>query len=231
MLGLTINFQRAVCSPQVLTTIAEVRTPSITHLYAYKWKVFESWWSSKEKDPVVWPILPFLQECLDGSWVPSTLKLCIAAISAIHEVDRQSVGRNGLVIRFLYGTRWLNTPRPSTIPTWGLALVLKALACPPSSLPSRILYSTCKSVINCFVILLFYADSFWVTLNESLYRCCWIKNSCNRISPIRKWIVQCVLWTVSTGSLKRISSFTNWRESQRRWWFFQFKIKGNNVFY
>ncbi len=37
--------QRAVCSPQVLTTIAEVRTPSTTHLYAYKWKVFESWCS------------------------------------------------------------------------------------------------------------------------------------------------------------------------------------------
>lgn len=121
------------------TSVAEVRTLSTTHLYAYKWKVFESWCSSKEKDPVVCSIpviLSYSQECLDGSCVPSTLKLCIAAISAIHsEVDRQSLGRNGLVIRFL----WLNPPRPSIITTWGLALVLKALACSPSLLPSQIL--------------------------------------------------------------------------------------------
>lgn len=54
----------------------------------------------------------------------------VAAISAFHnDIDKQSVWKNNLVVRFLWGTRWLNPLRPSTIPIWDLALVLKALTC------------------------------------------------------------------------------------------------------
>lgn len=35
------------------------------------------------------------------------------------------------MVKPLHGARWLNPPHPSTIPTWDLALVLKALTCSP----------------------------------------------------------------------------------------------------
>ncbi len=40
------------------------------------------------------------------------------------------IGRNDLIIRFLKGARRLSPPRPSTLPTWDLALVLDALTGP-----------------------------------------------------------------------------------------------------
>lgn len=77
-------------------------------------------------------ILAFLQHCLDGGGSPSTLKVYVAAIAAVHPpVDGCSVGRHSLVVRFLQGVRRLNPPRPPTMPPWDLALVLRALSLPP----------------------------------------------------------------------------------------------------
>ncbi|KAI2663425.1 Transposon Tf2-9 polyprotein [Labeo rohita] len=77
-------------------------------------------------------ILEFLQQRMDGSSMPSTLKVYVAAILAFHAtVDGHSVGKHDLVTRFLRGARRLRPPRPPTAPPWDLALVLEALARPP----------------------------------------------------------------------------------------------------
>ncbi len=87
------------------------------------------------EDPINCPIpiiLAFLQERFDSGRMPSTLKMCVAAITAFHaHVENRPIGRNYLIIRFLKGARRLNPPRPSTLPTWDLALVLDALTEPP----------------------------------------------------------------------------------------------------
>lgn len=103
----------------VKPTTAKGRALSTTHLYTYKWKIFESWHSTE-----LFPkfnffiILFFLQECLHGDCVPSTLQVFTVVISDFHsKVDRHSVDRNGLLIKFLRGTKWLSHPSPSTVPT------------------------------------------------------------------------------------------------------------------
>ncbi len=52
----------------------------------------------------------------------------VAAIAAQHDaVDCKSVGKHDLVIRFLRGSRRINSPRPHLVPSWDLTLVLTAL--------------------------------------------------------------------------------------------------------
>ncbi len=63
---------------------------------------------------------------------PSTLKVYVAAISAHHDpIEGRSVGKHDLVVRFLRGARRLNSPRPPSLPSWDLALVLRALQIAP----------------------------------------------------------------------------------------------------
>ncbi|KAI2646504.1 hypothetical protein H4Q32_024931 [Labeo rohita] len=63
---------------------------------------------------------------------PSTLKVYVAAIAAHHNaVDGKSLGKHDLVVRFLRGARRLNPPRPTSIPSWDLSLLLTALQRPP----------------------------------------------------------------------------------------------------
>ncbi len=59
---------------------------------------------------------------------PFTLKVYVAAIAANHDpVEGKSVGKHDLVIRFLRGAGRLNHPRPPSIPSWDLSLVLREL--------------------------------------------------------------------------------------------------------
>ncbi len=52
----------------------------------------------------------------------------MAAIAANHDpVEGKSVGKHDWVVRFLRGARRLNPPRPPSIPSWDLSLVLRAL--------------------------------------------------------------------------------------------------------
>ncbi len=94
----------------VLNTISQARAPSMRRLYALKWS-----------DPVLGDIsliLSFLQELLEKGRSPSMLMVYVAAIAASHApIDGQSVGRNNQVVRFLKGSRRLNSPRPITVPT------------------------------------------------------------------------------------------------------------------
>ncbi len=59
---------------------------------------------------------------------PIRVKVYVAAIAANHDpVNGKSLGKHDLVIRFLRGVRRLNPPRPPSIPSWDLSLVLTAL--------------------------------------------------------------------------------------------------------
>ena len=95
-------------------------------------------------------MLSFLQEGLERRLSPSTLKVYVAAIAAHHDaVDGKSLGKHDLIVRFLRGARRLNPPRPLSIPSWDLSLVLSALQRPPfeplQSAELKIL--SCKTVL------------------------------------------------------------------------------------
>ncbi len=119
----------------VVDTITSARSPSTRRLYALKWNLFVDWCSSHQEDPRRCPVrvvLSFLQEGLEHRLSPSTLKVYVAAIAAHHDaVDGKSLGKHDLVVRFLRGARRLNPPRPTSVPSWDLSLVLMALQRPP----------------------------------------------------------------------------------------------------
>ncbi len=116
---------------EVVDTITSARAPSTRHAYALKWNLFVEWCSSHREDPRRCPIrvvLSFLQQRLERRLSPSTLKVYVAAIAANHDpVEGKSVGKHDWVVRFLRGARRLNPPRPPSIPSWDLSLVLRAL--------------------------------------------------------------------------------------------------------
>ncbi len=116
---------------EVVDTITSARAPSTRHAYALKWNLFVEWCSSHREDPRRCPIrvvLSFLQQGLEQRLSPSTLKVYVAAIAANHDpVEGKSVGKHDWVVRFLRGARRLNPPRPPSIPSWDLSLVLRAL--------------------------------------------------------------------------------------------------------
>ncbi len=116
---------------EVVDTITLARAPSTKHAYALKWNLFVEWCSSHTEDPRRCPIrvvLSFLQQGLERRLSPSTLKIYVAAIAANHDtVEGKSVGKHDWVVRFLRGARRLNPPRPPSIPSWDLSLVLRAL--------------------------------------------------------------------------------------------------------
>ncbi len=120
---------------EVALTIASARAPSTRRAYTLKWNLFVEWCSSHQEDPrrcSIRAVLSFLQQRLELRLSPSTLKVYVAAISTHHDpVEGKSVGKHNLVVRFLRGARRLNPPRPPSLPSWDLALVLRALITAP----------------------------------------------------------------------------------------------------
>ncbi len=120
---------------EVALTITSARAPSTRQAYTLKWNLFVEWCSSHQEDPrrcSIRAVLSFLQQGLERRLSPSTLKVYVAAISAYHDpVEGKSVGKHDLVVRFLRGARRLNPPRPPSLPSWDLALVLRALITAP----------------------------------------------------------------------------------------------------
>ncbi len=120
---------------EVALTITSAREPSTRRAYTLKWNLFVEWCSSHQEDPrrcSIRAVLSFLQQGLERRLSPSTLKVYVAAISAYHDpVEGKSVGKHNLVVRFLRGARRLNPPRPPSLPSWDLALVLRALRTAP----------------------------------------------------------------------------------------------------
>ncbi len=71
---------------------------------------------------------PFCSNGWSEGCLPPSLNAYGAMIAANHDpVDRKLVGKHDWVIRFLRGARRLNPPRPPSIPSWDLSLVLRAL--------------------------------------------------------------------------------------------------------
>ncbi len=93
----------------VVETIIQARAPSTRQTYALKWSLFTNWCSSRREDPrrcTIGLVLSFLQERLERRLSPSTLKVCVAAITAHHDaVDGRSLGKHDLMVRFLKGAR------------------------------------------------------------------------------------------------------------------------------
>ncbi len=120
---------------EVALTITSARAPSTRRAYTLKWNLFVEWCSSHQEDPrrcSIRAVLSFLQQGLERRLSPSTLKVYVAAISAYHDpVEGKSVGKHNLVVRFLRGARRSNPPRPPSLPSWDLALVLRALITAP----------------------------------------------------------------------------------------------------
>ncbi len=120
---------------EVALTIASARAPSTRQAYTLKWNLFVEWCSSHQEDPrrcSIRAVLSFLQQGLERRLSPSTLKVYVAAISTHHDpVEGMSVGKHNLVVRFLRGASRLNPPRPPSLPSWDLALVLRALITAP----------------------------------------------------------------------------------------------------
>ncbi len=117
--------------PAVVETIIQARAPSTRQTYALKWSLFATWCSSRREDPrrcTIGVVLSFLQERLELSLSPSTLKVYVAAIAAHHDaVDGRSLGKHDLIVRFLKGARRMNPSKPPLVPSWDLSIVLAGL--------------------------------------------------------------------------------------------------------
>ncbi|XDV34342.1 hypothetical protein PO909_004509 [Leuciscus waleckii] len=69
---------------------------------------------------------------MDKSRAFSTVKVYLAAISACHVgIDRNTIGQNPLVCRFMRGAQHLNRISKPLILPWDLSVVLNALSQPP----------------------------------------------------------------------------------------------------
>ncbi len=119
-------------STEDFETILHSRAPSTRKLYALKWRVFTSWCSDHQQDPVnctVGTVLEFLQERFTAGLAPPTLKFFVAAISVYHiPFGGISLGKDPLVSRFLCGTLRLRLAARTRVPRWDLAIVLQGLS-------------------------------------------------------------------------------------------------------
>ncbi len=106
-------------STEIVETILHSRAPSTRKLYALKWKVFTSWCSDHQLDPVNCPIrtvLEFLQDWFTAGLAQSTLKVYVAAISAYHiPLGGMSLGKNPWHLVFLHGILNLRCCKPSVL--------------------------------------------------------------------------------------------------------------------
>ncbi len=91
---------------EVQETIASARAPATRKLYFSKWRVFESWCLAHAVDPVncpFGPILEFLQKKLAAGAAATTLRVYIAAVAALRELDEIPLGRHRMVSAFMRG--------------------------------------------------------------------------------------------------------------------------------
>ncbi len=109
-------------SAEATEAIINSRAVSTRRLYAFKWKLFTTWYRRRDMDPAYYPVasvLEFLQNFFSEGAMPATLKVYVVAISANHAyIDSVSVGRHPLVSRFMQGSRRLQPIRPARVPSW-----------------------------------------------------------------------------------------------------------------
>ncbi len=101
---------------EIVETILHSRAPSTRKHYVLKWKVFTSWCSDHQLDPVncsVGTVLEFMQERFIAGLAPSTLKVYVVAISAYHiPLGGMSLGKDPQASHFLRGTLRLRCCKP-----------------------------------------------------------------------------------------------------------------------
>ncbi len=101
-------------STEVVETIIHSRAPSTRKCFALKWRVFTSWCSDHQLDPVNCPVgtvLELLQKRFTAWLTLSTLNVYVVAISAYHiPLGGLSLGKDPMVSRFLHGTLRLSSP-------------------------------------------------------------------------------------------------------------------------
>ncbi len=106
-------------STEIFETILHSRAPSTRKCYALKWKVFTSWCSDHQLDPVNCPVstvLEFLQDWFTAGLAQSTLKVYVAAISAYHiPLGGMSLGKTPWHLVFLHGILKLRCCKPSVL--------------------------------------------------------------------------------------------------------------------
>ncbi len=112
-------------SAEATEAIINSRAVSTRRLYAFKWKLFTTWYRRCDMDPAYYPVasvLEFLQNFFSEGATPATLKVYVVAISANHAyIDSVSVGRHPLVSRFMQCSRRLQPIRPARVPSWDLS--------------------------------------------------------------------------------------------------------------
>ncbi len=109
-------------SHQVLKTMSKASGPFTRRLYTHRWRAFKNCCTSKGQDSVNCPfsgVLSFLQEFRMTAICPLCSSVCSCHISILSDIDRLSVWRNNLVIRFLWGARQLNPPSSINYPHTG----------------------------------------------------------------------------------------------------------------
>ncbi len=109
-------------STEVVETFLHSRAPSTRTFYALKWKVFTSWCSDHQLDPVnctVGTVQEFLQDRFTAGLAPSTLKVYVVAISVYHiPLGGMSLGKDSLV--------------SLVFPPWYFEAEVLQAFCPPS---------------------------------------------------------------------------------------------------
>ncbi len=160
-------------STKVVETILHSRAPS-TRKLALKWRVFYSWCSDHQLDPVncsAVTVLEFLQERFTAGLTPPTLKVYAVAISAYHiPLGGISLGKTPWHLIFLRGT-------------WGSVLLLSECG------PGKVQFALPSAGIRCL-----YPQSCPVAYKLTVVQMSWPPNKGSPASKQRmsKWVVEAI---------------------------------------
>ncbi|XP_041437897.1 uncharacterized protein LOC121399947 [Xenopus laevis] len=114
-------------SQEVVQTLLHSRKQSTSKVYNKVWKIFSSWCVQRDFQSMTCPvagILQFLQDGFDKGLKPATLKVHLAAISAI---TSRVLTSDPLIKRFIKGMMRLRPSVKIPVAAWDLNLVLSAL--------------------------------------------------------------------------------------------------------
>lgn len=115
-------------SDSVVSTLLQSRKPITSSIYLKIWNTFLKFSEENSSASNISLILDFLQAGLEKGLKTSTLKVQIAAISAISD---QKLAEHPWIRRFIQASRRIQPSIRSSMPPWDLNLVLSVLSGPP----------------------------------------------------------------------------------------------------
>lgn len=113
------------------------RCPATIRIYGYTWRIFSTWCTARDMDPIsssAEAVLEFLEDGFQKGLQPATLKRQVAALDSIYSLKIHtfpSLSRHPIVQKFLRGATLLRPVTFHRFPTWHLNTVLRALTGPP----------------------------------------------------------------------------------------------------